>query len=171
MMTAERIPQTEPDNQQVYPVKGSKSVIYLLNGIIVLLAAVVAFLVYTTFFKSYQKEKPAADNQPIRIIQLDVLNGCGVPGSAAHVTDILRQRGFDVVEVKNYFSFGIPGTIVVDRTGDRVSARRVAEALGVDEHNIVEQINPDYFVDVSVVVGRDFSDLKPSKIIIPKEKD
>jgi hypothetical protein len=171
MMTAERIPAAEPDNQQAHPVKGSKSVIYLLNGIIVLLAAVVAFLVYTTFFQSSRKEKSAADNQPARIIQLDVLNGRGVPGSAAHVTDILRQRGFDVVEVKNYFSFGIPGTIVIDRTGDRVSARKVAAALGVDEQNIVEQINPDYFVDVSVVVGKDYSDLKPSQITIPKEKD
>jgi LytR cell envelope-related transcriptional attenuator len=170
-MATERKLEVEQEAKQVRPAEGSRSVLYLLNSLIVLLVLAVSYLVYTHFISSAKNEIPIDQNQAARVIQLDVLNGCGIPKSTAHLTDILRQRGFDVVEVKNYLSFAIPQTIIIDRTGNRTAARRVAAALGVDENNIVQQFNPDYFVDVSVVVGRDYSELKPSKIIISKEKD
>jgi hypothetical protein len=170
-MATETKLETEREEKQVTTSHGSKSVIYLLNSTIVMLVLVIAWLVYNNYLFSNKNQKPVDLNQIPPAIQLDVLNGCGIPKSAAYLTDILRQRGFDVVEVKNYMSFGISETIIVDRTGDIPSARRVAEALGVSEQNIVQQFNPDYFVDVSVVVGRDYSDLKPSKINISKEKD
>ena len=98
-----------------------------------------------------------------RIIQLDVLNGCGVKGAAAKITSALRSGGFDVVEVKNYKSFGIPHTLVVDRLGDLAAARRVARSLGVADNNVIQQINPDYFVNVSVIIGEDFASLHDVK--------
>ena len=97
-----------------------------------------------------------------KVIQLDVLNGCGVKGAAARVTSHLRADGFDVVEMKNYKMNNVHHTIVIDRIGDLSSAHSVAQALGVSEKNIVQQINPEYFVDVSVIIGGDFSSLKLS---------
>jgi hypothetical protein len=73
----------------------------------------------------------------------------------------LRVNGFDVVEMKNYKVSNIPHTIVVDRVGDLAAARRVASALGVSEKNVIQQLNPDYFVDVSVIIGTDYSSLQP----------
>ena len=67
-----------------------------------------------------------------------------------------------MVEMKNYSSFRVAETLVIDRVGDLAAARRVAGALGVRESNVVQQINPDYFVDVSVVIGEDYTSLKPA---------
>jgi hypothetical protein len=48
---------------------------------------------------------------------------------------------------------------VVDRIGDLAAARRVARSLGVADNNVIQQINPDYFVNVSVIIGEDFAGL------------
>jgi hypothetical protein len=96
------------------------------------------------------------------IIQIDVLNGCGISGAAMDFTAYLRARGYDVVEMRNYKTFDVSESLVIDRIGDLETARKVAYALGVKEKNIVQQLNEDYYVDVSVVIGKDYSSLKPS---------
>jgi hypothetical protein len=141
-----------------------------LNIAIALLAVVVFFLLYS-FITNAIVDKPvewttdAADkgNASGEIIQLDVLNGCGVSGIAQDFTDFLRKRNFDVVQSSNYKTFDVEQSLVIDRTGDLAAARKVAYALGIDEKNIVQQINPDYYLNVSVVIGRDYDKLKPSK--------
>jgi hypothetical protein len=97
------------------------------------------------------------------VIQVDVLNGSGISGAAGAATTYLRARGFDVVEIRNYRTFDVQESLVIDRRGEMEYARRVAYALGISAKNIVQQINDEYYVDVSVVVGRDFSSLKPSQ--------
>ncbi len=96
-------------------------------------------------------------------IQLDVLNGCGSAGAGSEITSYLRARGFDVVDLRNYKTFDVQETLIIDRVADRENAKRVAYALGVAESNIVEQLNPDYYVDVTVVIGKDYHSLKPSQ--------
>jgi hypothetical protein len=54
--------------------------------------------------------------------------------------------------------------MVVDRVGNMQNAERVAYALGVKKENILQQMNPDYYVDVSVVIGKDYHALKPSQV-------
>ena len=97
-----------------------------------------------------------------RPIQLDVLNGCGAKGVSAKFTNYLRTKGFDVVEMRNYIKFNMTRTLVVDRAGNLEFARKVAAALGVSEDHVVQELNPAYFVDVSVIVGADFESLKLS---------
>ena len=53
--------------------------------------------------------------------------------------------------------------MVIDRVGNLKNAEKVAYALGVKKQNIVQQLNQDYYVDVSVVIGKDHSSLKPSQ--------
>ena len=118
-----------------------------------------AFMARNTVTPIVEKEHPKA---PQRAIQLDVLNGCGARGAAARFTTFLRSAGFDVVEMKNYKVSTVPRTLVVDRIGDLAASRRVAAALGIAEKNIIQQINSDYFVDVSVIIGGDYSLLQPS---------
>jgi hypothetical protein len=64
--------------------------------------------------------------------------------------------------MRNYKRFDVLESLVIDRTGSTANAERVAYALGIEKKNIVQQINEDYFVDVSVVLGRDYPSLKPS---------
>ncbi len=97
------------------------------------------------------------------VIQMDVLNGCGSSGAGSEITSYLRARGFDVVDLRNYRTFDVPETLVIDRVANKENAKRVAYALGVAESNIVEQLNPDYYVDVTVVIGKDYHSLKPSQ--------
>lgn len=136
------------------------------NILIGLLAAVVGYLTYA--FINHTFVSPPVDPvkegvAPGQVIQIDLLNGCGIPGAASKVTNYLRARGYDVVEMKNYRTFDVKETLIIDRAGNLNTARKVAYALGVDEKNIIQQINHDYFVDVSVVVGKDYDLLKSSK--------
>ncbi|MBI5472151.1 MAG: LytR C-terminal domain-containing protein [Ignavibacteriae bacterium] len=132
--------------------------------LLVLLFAVVGFLAYSFIHRTLidpPVESERANVPPGQVIQIDLLNGCGVSGAASKFTNYLRARGYDVVEMKNYKTFDVKESLVIDRAGDIETAKRVAYALGVSEKNIIQQINHDYFVDVSVVVGKDFGALKP----------
>lgn len=148
--------------------KQSSPVNLILNIVIVLLATVVIFLFYSFISNTFLNPKVdpyVGDNRTTRgqIIQLDVLNGCGVGGVAQKFTDYLRKRNFDVVQLGNYTTFDVERSLVIDRVGDLQTARKVAYALGIDEKNVIQQISPDYYLDVSVVIGKDYSDLKPFK--------
>jgi hypothetical protein len=133
----------------------------LLNGSILVALLVAGYFAYAVIS---QKATPGREEHapPPKIIQLDVLNGCGGKGVASKFTTYLRAAGFDVVEMKNYKVSSVPRTLVVDRVGNLAAARRVASSLGVSENNVVQQLNPDYFVDVSVIIGGDYTTLRPS---------
>lgn len=135
-----------------------------LNVIIVLLAGVIIFLSYSLFIRISaltSGEDKNELNKTSPIIQLEVLNGCGITGIAEKFTNYLREENFDVVQVGNYRSFDIDNTLVVDRTGNKSNAFKVAETLGIDSKNVIQQINNDYFLDVSLIIGKDFNRLKP----------
>ncbi|MGA9117254.1 MAG: LytR C-terminal domain-containing protein [Bacteroidota bacterium] len=140
--------------------------ILLLNAAIGVLALLVLYLGYSLLHRhvlSPPVEPVSEEPGPVKIIQIDVLNGCGTRGAGAKVMTYLRKRGFDVVEVRNYKTSDVDRSLVIDRAGDLETARQVAYALGITEANVIQQINPDYFVDVSVVVGRDYKTLKSSR--------
>lgn len=145
------------------PNKNSRSVNFFLNFIIVLLAAIIVFLSFSIVKKISALASGNEENQNTtsRIIQIEVLNGCGITGVAEKFTNYLRGENFDVVQVGNYSSFDINNTLIVDRTGNKSNALKVAEAVGVDSKNVIQQINNDYFLDVSVIIGKDFNRLKP----------
>ena len=96
-----------------------------------------------------------------KIIQVEVRNGCGISGLAADATSFLRRKGFDVVEVGDYTHFEVEESIVVDRIGDMVSARKVAAALGLPEDRVVQEIRQDYFLDASIIIGKDYEIMRP----------
>jgi len=97
------------------------------------------------------------------IIQIEVLNGCGVSKIADRFTDYLRDRDFDVVNIGNYNSYDIDESLVIDRIGNLANARKVAETLGINKENVIRQLNDEYFLDVSLVIGKDYHKLNPLK--------
>lgn len=94
---------------------------------------------------------------------MEVLNGCGVNGIAERFTDYLRERNFDVVNTGNYTSFSIDESLVIDRIGNIANAEKVASHLGIVQDRVITQKNEDYFLDVSLIVGKDYFKLKPIK--------
>ena len=65
-------------------------------------------------------------------IQINVLNGSGRSRVAQRFTDYLRARKFDVVHMDNWTDTGVVHTFIIDRMNDKVSARKIAYAIGPD---------------------------------------
>ncbi|KAF0151736.1 MAG: hypothetical protein FD143_1688 [Ignavibacteria bacterium] len=145
----------------------SPTVNILINVSIFLLTAAIIFMAYSLFLKlSYKGEEEFAlpDTKGAEeIIQIDVRNGCGVSGVADRYTDYLRSKGFDVADIGNYISSDVDETLIIDRIGNMANAYKVASALGVRNENVIQQLNKDYFIDVSVVIGKDYFSLTPFK--------
>jgi len=43
------------------------------------------------------------------------------------------------------------------------NAKRVAQALGISEKYVIQQMNSNYFLDATVVIGKDYEELLPFK--------
>ena len=145
----------------------SSTVNLFLNIVIFVLTCVIIYMLYSIFIKvsnnihpsNYQTNEQTAAN----IIQLEVLNGCGVTGTSDRFTDFLRSNRYDVVKTGNYFSFNVDESLVIDRIGNLANAFKVAKSLGIKNENVIQQLNKEYFLDVSVVIGRDYFNLAPFK--------
>jgi LytR cell envelope-related transcriptional attenuator len=148
--------------ERMIPTSSSRSIRLILNAVIVFSLFGIGYFSSAFFSRNVNATNTGKGQaKAAHIIQLDVLNGCGANGAAAKFTGYLRGAGFDVVEMKNYKVSNLTRTLVVDRIGNLVSAQLVASALGVSDKNIVQQINPDYFVEVSVIIGGDYLTLRP----------
>jgi hypothetical protein len=135
----------------------------ILNLIISFLGILVIFLTFSLFnrLSGNSSEENSKENVKTAspVIQVEVLNGCGASGVAEKFTDYLRKEKFDVVQIGNYISFDIDQSLVIDRTGNKANAEKVAAALGIDRKNVIMQKNDDSFLDVSVVIGKDYKKL------------
>lgn len=145
----------------------SPTVNVLINVSIFLLVALIIYMVYSLYVKfSFNHEadiEKAKDKGAEEIIQVDIRNGCGVSGVADRYTDFLRNKGFDVAEIGNYISSDVDQTMVIDRIGNMANAYKVAKVLGIKNENVIQQLNKDYFIDVSVIIGKDYFSLTPFK--------
>ncbi len=91
------------------------------------------------------------------LVQVEVLNGCGKNGIADKFTELLRKNKFDVVNTGNYRSFDVNYSIVIDRTGKMQNATKLADLLNIDRKNVIQQINKNYFLDVTLIIGKDYN--------------
>lgn len=121
------------------------------------------FLVYLLLqhFGLFKSEEVVVETNPIdrSKIQLEVLNGCGVSGVADKFSEFLREDGFDVVNIGNYRSFNVENSLLISRSGDEEKAELVASSLMIDQMKIVEHLNPDYYLDLTFVIGRNYIEL------------
>lgn len=136
-----------------------------LNIAIFILAGLIIYMGYSVFIKITDRDNLIADSSdgdiPSEIIQAEIQNGCGVSGVADRFTDYLRKNEIDVVSAGNYISFEIDETMVIDRIGNFANAEKIADILGVGKKNVIQQLNDDYFLDVSVIIGKDYFKLNP----------
>ncbi len=135
-----------------------------LNLVITLLALTIIVLGFSLINKLKTIDESGrieSGNRPDEIIQIEVLNGCGISGIADRFTEYLRARGFDVVKTGNYANFDVINTMVIDRMGKKINAAAVAAELNVASDNVSVQINKEYFLDVTVIIGKDYLNLSP----------
>jgi hypothetical protein len=134
------------------------------NGMLLLFGGLLLILIYAfvhRIFLAPPVEPEVVVDGKQHVIQLDVLNGSGVPKLAQRFTDYLRARGFDVVEMGNYRESDVSITLVLDRSGNLQAAEQVADALGIPRERVRQQIDRNAYLDVSVIIGKDFRSLKP----------
>ena len=130
----------------------------LILAVILIISIVIAYSLIV------RKDDPViVEGVRTRAIQLDVRNGTNVPGLAQRVTSYLRSKGFDVVEIGNTDSLGLENTLVLDRTGNREAALRVATALGLDDSHVIGRIDRTLYLEVSVHLGNDLRSFSPPR--------
>jgi len=111
--------------------------------------------------ESYEIAKPEKSQ---KILKVEVLNGCGVKGKANELTEYLRQRNIDVVDFGNFESYDISETLVIDRRDhELVNAKIIGKIIGVEENRMFPQISPQRQLDVTIIIGKNYSQLKAFK--------
>lgn len=88
-------------------------------------------------------------------VRVEVKNGGGRDGMARAATGVLRDAGFDVVEVGNWDVSDEPRSFVLNRMGDLEAAREVADALGIRE--VRTESGTNLYADLTVVLGAEWS--------------
>ena len=125
---------------------------------------ILAFTAFSTISKNYfnSDDEIREDSTKARI-QVEVLNGCGVSGIAEKLTDHLRSNNIDVVNLGNNRSFEIENSIIISRNEKIAKAQKVAAVVGLDKNDVIQQLNPDYLLDVTFILGKDYKNLIPLK--------
>ena len=95
-------------------------------------------------------------------IRVQVLNATTTRGLARRATLLLRDRGFDVVELGTAPE-QLDSTLVLDRSSHPDWARRVAEALG--GARVEARPDSSRYLDVTVLLGRSWR--PPTKPFYP----
>ena len=96
---------------------------------------------------------------PNQSIEVEVLNGCGIPYLAAKTTDYLRSKKFDVVFSGNARNQQYQHTLIILRNEKVESFIKIANSFDIDYTDITHiQVTPDesLCLDVTVILGADY---------------
>ncbi|KAA3606963.1 MAG: LytR family transcriptional regulator [Calditrichaeota bacterium] len=133
-----------------------------LNTLILSLVVVSVFF-SITFVKRIQNPPVDSKNDKKKPIEVQVLNGSGTDGLANECRNYLRTLDYDVVSEGNAEDYNFESTIIIDRKGKVRNAEKVAYALNVPYDNVIQQINDYLYLDVTIIIGKDYKSLKPFK--------
>lgn len=98
---------------------------------------------------------PEGERAPAGVrIRVQVLNGTDVRGLARRAMLMLRDRGFDVVEIGNADA-KYDSTVVLDRSGHPDWAARVGQAMG--GARVEARPDSSRYLDVTVLIGRSWT--------------
>ncbi|MGD0591749.1 MAG: LytR C-terminal domain-containing protein [Bacteroidota bacterium] len=165
----EDLPREHVPTHQTRTVRYSK----LMKCILSLLSLALIVSVYILAHRSFSNHSATVDPLPLstdRVLQVEVLDGAGSMKAAQYVTNILRSQGYDVVEMKRNNDGMIERTYVVDRSGNLDAAGKLASTLGIAQDKVFQKIDRNLYLDVSVVVGKDFSRLKVFQVLNERNK-
>lgn len=139
-------------NNQIQPQKFLAVINLLLVAVSLALLVLIILKVIPLFSED---KKPVLKSN--HVIQVEVLNACGAAGLADKFTDLLRSKKFDVVKTGNFASFDIDNSFIIDRVGNKSFAYSLADSIGISKQNVIQQFNKNYYLDVTLVIGKDFN--------------
>ena len=143
--------------------KISYNLIILFCCIVIICVIFISAKIYFSSKENVQRTENGINKIPN--IKVAVFNGCGTPDVARMVVFYLvgLGAGFDVVNGmgENAEHFNFESSFVVDRRGMPEMARRVANALGIQEIILQRTTDPYLIQDISVIIGKDYSTIIP----------
>jgi hypothetical protein len=75
--------------------------------------------------------------------------------------DFLRDNRIDAVEIGNFSNQEVENSFVIDRAGNLKNAKFIAQVLDIPERRVIQQMNKNYFLDATIVLGKDYKNLTP----------
>lgn len=159
---AEEIQSSQSENQP--PTSSSSRKNWIFNGVIIFLGLLTIYFLVSAFIRIFNSPPDPSKLSASKVdrklvIQIEVLNGNGIPKVTDQLISYLRTQGFDVVEKGNYNSFNVENSSIIDRVGDLSAARKLAEILNIDDSKIITQISYEYYADLTLVLGKDYKNL------------
>jgi hypothetical protein len=90
-------------------------------------------------------------------VRIEILNGTGEPGVAAHTRDLLQSQGYQVVSIGDADRNDYGRTIIINYGVPDEVVEKVGTDLELDPNlSSLQGLNASAPVDVRIVVGRDF---------------
>jgi len=128
---------------------------YVLFILIILLGVFSASIIYVQ-----TREDPEEIFKKNSNLRVEVLNGCGVNRLALKVTNLLRERGFNVVTIGDTDNQYFEETVVIERRDkDMKNAKYFAKRIGCK--NIGKDIDSALYLEITVIIGKDYKKLFP----------
>ena len=97
------------------------------------------------------------DEGPIPIgddIKIEILNGSNNPGQAQNLRNYFVEYGFNIVHFGNALRNDYEKTVVIDRVGKPILAKRIADIINCKE--VYTKIDKSLMVDITIIIGNDF---------------
>jgi hypothetical protein len=135
----------------------------VMKGALVVLSVALFITIYVLANRKNTASSEESEFIPVvngRSLEVEVLDGAGSMRATQRMTDILRAQGFDVVEMKRNNGEVEERTIIFDRSGNLDAAKKLATGLGVPQDKVFQKIDRNLYLDITVVLGKDYSRLK-----------
>jgi hypothetical protein len=135
----------------------------LMNGALLVLSVAFFITIYVLANRSKHTNNDAGELVPAATngsLEVEVLDAAGSMRAAQQMTNLLRAQGYDVVEMKGYSGGVEDRTFIFDRSGNINAARKLAALLGVPQDKVFQKIDRTLYLDMTVVMGKDYSRLK-----------
>ena len=131
----------------------------------------VSFIIVFVVFKNWQTDTSIPTEEPTslmhqikthsqdKIIQIEVLNGCGDKGIADLYATFLRKNNFDVIDYKNADNFDYNSSKIIVHNNN-LYVENVADLFKIDSKNIDYFLDDDNIIhDITFIVGKDYKSL------------
>lgn len=90
-------------------------------------------------------------------LKISILNGTGIPGKAAQVKNILREKGYSEILTGNASNFGFALTEIQVKDEKKQAAEAVKKDLGDDvKISTISKLDATSAADLIIIVGTDF---------------
>ena len=94
-----------------------------------------------------------------KIIQIEVLNGCGEKGVADLYANFLRKNNYDVIDYKNADNFNYNSSKIIVHNNN-LAVENVADLFDIESKNVDYLFNENIFYDMTLIVGKDYKQLE-----------